>query len=135
MQDPSDQCKILWDDRVGSPTFHKISRFKISVLLHVLHCVAQKRSGGHEVMFVLHLPCKTDVHVPFLATWTNASTMRQTRGTTITSSRPNQPMPRKAAQLNHIDRCDRTLHTLPATPSPPPRSLENYFVEKYLKRM
>ena len=55
--------------------------------------------------------------------------------TTITSSRLNQPMPRKAAQLNHIDRCDRTLHTLPATPSPPPRSLENYFVEKYLKRM
>ena len=95
----------------------------------------QKRSGGHEVMFVLHLPCKIDVHVPCLSTWNNASTMRHTRGTTITSSRPNQPMPRKAAQLNHIDRCDRTLHTLPATPSPPPRSLENYFVEKYLKRM
>ena len=33
---PQDQCKILWDDLVGSPTFHKISRFKISVLLHVL---------------------------------------------------------------------------------------------------
>ena len=61
--------EILWDDLVGSPTCHKISRFKISVLLHVLHCVAQKRSGGHEVMsvmFVLHLPCKIDVHVPCL---------------------------------------------------------------------
>ena len=55
VQDPS-ECRILWDDRVGSPTFHKISRFKISVLLHVLHCVTQKRSGGHEVMFVLHPP-------------------------------------------------------------------------------
>ena len=36
--------EILWDDRVGSPTFHKISRFKISVLLHVL------RKNGQGVM-------------------------------------------------------------------------------------
>ena len=42
---PKDQCKILWDDRVRWPTLHKISRFKISVLLRVLHCVTQKRSG------------------------------------------------------------------------------------------
>ena len=43
VQDPS-ECKILWGDRVGSPTFHKISRFKISVLLHVL------RKNGQGVM-------------------------------------------------------------------------------------
>lgn len=36
--------EILWDDLVGSPTFHKISRFKISVLLHVL------RKNGQGVM-------------------------------------------------------------------------------------
>ena len=113
--------EILWDDRVGWPTFHKISRFKISVLLHVLHCVAQKRSGGHEVIFVLHLPCEIDIHVPCLATWINASTMRQTRGnhhhfksTQSTHATQNNENilaagnSCKAPQLNHIDRCDPT---------------------------
>ena len=133
---------------VGSPTFHKISRFKISVLLRVLHCGTQKRSGGHGVMFVLHLPCKIDVHVSCLATWINASTMRHTRrnrghfkstqSTHATQNNENilaagMHNPCKAAQLNHIDRCDRTLH--PVTPSPRPRSLENYFVAKYMKKM
>ena len=46
VQDPSDQCKILWDDRVGSPTFHKISRFKISVLM----CYIVLRKNGQGVM-------------------------------------------------------------------------------------
>ena len=87
---------------------------------------------------------------PMPATWNNASTMRHTRGnhdnfkstqsTHATQNNENilaagMRNPCKAAQLNHIDRCGRTLHTLPVTPSPWPRSLENYFVEKYLKKM
>ena len=85
---------------------------------------------------------------PMPATWNDASTMRQTRGnhnhfkstqsTHATQNNENilaagMHNPCKAAQLNHIDRCDRTLHTLPVTPRP--RSLENYFVAKYRKRM
>ena len=114
--------EILWDDLVGSPTFHKISRFKISVLLHVL------RKNGQGVMrSCLCCTCRakltfTSHAFPHGITHLRCATPGETA---ITSSRPNQPMPRKAAQLNHIDRCDRTLHTLPATPSPPPRSLEN----------
>ena len=87
---------------------------------------------------------------PMPATWNNASTMRHTRGnhdnfkstqsTHATQNNENilaagMRNPCKAAQLNHIDRCGRTLHTLPVTPSPWPRSLENYFVEKYLRKM
>ena len=87
---------------------------------------------------------------PMPATWNNASTMRHTRGnhdhfkstqsTHATQNNENilaagMHNPCKAAQLNHIDRCDCTLHTLPVTPLPRPRSLENYFVEKYLKRI
>ena len=113
-------------------------------------CVKQKRSGGHEVMFVLHLPCKIDVHVPRLPhgithlrcarPWGNHDHFKSTQSTHATQNNQNilaagMHNPCKASQLNHIDRCDPTLHTLPVFPSPRPRSLENYFAEKYLKRM
>ena len=58
-------------------------------------CVTQKRSGGHEVMSVLHLPCKIDVHVPCLPHWITHLRCATPGETAITSSRPNQPMPRK----------------------------------------
>ena len=143
VQDPSDQCKILWDDRVGSPTFHKISRFKISVpIACVTLCYAKTVRGvTRSCRSCLCCNCrgKIDVHVPCLATWNDASTMRHTRGnhdhfksTQATHATQNNENilaagmhnQCKAAQLNHIDRCDRTLHTLPVFPSPRPRSLE-----------
>ena len=92
VQDPSDQCKILWDDLVGSPTFHKISRFKISVLLHVLHWYAKtvRGSRGHvcAAPAVQNLTF-TSHSLPHGLTHLRCGTPGET---TITSSRPTLPV-------------------------------------------
>ena len=68
----------------------------------------QKRSGGHEVMFVLHLPCKIDVHVPCLPHGIMHLQCARPGEITITSSRPNQPMPRKTTRTFLLREC--TIH-------------------------
>ena len=83
VQDPS-ECKILWDDRVGWPTFHKILPHGIT-----------------------HLRCARPGE------------------TTITSSRPNQPMPRKTTRTFLLRECKihakpRSWTTLTAATPPAP---------------
>ena len=102
-------------------------------------------SRGHvRCMLCRNPPCKIDVHVPFLATWNNASTMRQTRrnhdhfkstqSTHATQNNENilaagMHNPCKAAQLNHIDRCDRTSSCIhfPYSPHRDHALWRNYF--------
>ena len=100
---------ILWDDH----RHFTRSLGSRSLSYCMCHAKTVRGSRGHEVMFVLRLPCKIDVHVPCLPHGITHLRCATPGETAITSSRPNQPMPRetntcKAVQLNHIDRCDRT---------------------------
>ena len=133
VQDPSDQCKILWDDRGITNISQDLSVQDLCPIACVTLWYAKtvRGSRGH----LCAAPAvQIDVHVSCLATWINASTMRHTRrnrghfkstqSTHATQNNENilaagMHNPCKAAQLNHIDRCDRTLH--PVTPSPRPR--------------
>ena len=139
VQDPSDQ----WDPvgwSCGITNIHKISRFKISVLM----CYIVLRKNGQGVMrslFVLHLPCKIDVHVPCLPHGITHLQCARPGEITITSSRPNQPMPRKTTRTFLLRECTinakprswthwplrphQLLHTLPVTPRP--RSFRELF--------
>ena len=104
---------IVWDDQHFTRSLGSRSLLRKSGQGVTRSCLCCTR----------HPPCKIDVHVPFLATWNNASTMRHTRGnhdhfkstqsTHATQNNENilavgMHTPCEAAQLNHIERCDPT---------------------------
>ena len=99
---------ILWDDHqhfTRSFGSRSVSYCMCYILLR------KKRSRGHEVMFVLHLPCKIDVHVPCLPHGITHLRCATPGETTITSSQPNQPMPHKITRTFLLREC--AIHAKP----------------------
>ena len=110
---------IVWDHQ------HFTRSLGSRSLSYCVCYIVLRKNGQGVTRSCLCCTCraKFDVHVPLLATWINASTMRHTRGnhdhfkstqsTHATQNNENilaagMHNPCKAAQLNHIDRCDPT---------------------------